>query len=158
VLVVPDSSSLITLAVCDCLGLLDELFESVRVPFAVHREVVVGGKAYAVELQGFLEGKVDEVDLRHLVIAAGGLGQGELEAMALYRAIHADLLLIDDRRARAVAKVNDIKTVGSLGVLLLAKQRGLIPEIRPLVKRIQNSPIHLGDRIIAEVLRLVDEE
>lgn len=55
------------------------------------------GKPHAAALQEFLEGKVLSVDLKKYVIAALGLGQGELEAMALYRAIAADGLLVDDQ-------------------------------------------------------------
>ena len=54
---------------------------------------------------------------------------GETEAMLLYKQIDADKLLIDDQRGRNVAKINHIETIGSLGVLLVAKQRGLINEI-----------------------------
>jgi hypothetical protein len=77
--------------------------------------------------------------------------------MALYRQIDADLLLIDDRRARAIARLNEIRTVGSLGVLLFARRSGRVPELRPLIEMIQQSEIHLGKRLAEEVLRLADE-
>lgn len=80
-----------------------------------------------------------EVELGDLVVAGVGLGQGELEAMALYRRLHADLLLIDDYRARKVAQVNAISIVGSLGILLRAKESGLLKEIRPFVERIRTA-------------------
>ncbi len=156
-LVVADSSALITLAACDCLNLLNDLFESVRVPSAVYREVVVDGKPHAAQLQEFLKGKVEPTDLQRLVIAAGGLGRGELEAMALYRQLDADMLLLDDRRARTIARLNKIETVGSLGVLLFAKQRALVPGVRPLIEMIQRSQIHLGKKVAEDVLRLADE-
>jgi predicted nucleic acid-binding protein len=157
VLLVADSSALITLAACDALDLLERLFDRVRVPKVVRHEVVVPGKPFAVELQEFLRGKAEEVNLQHFVIAAGGLGQGELEAMALVRLLNADLLLIDDRRARAVAEINEIKSVGSLGILVLAKRKGLISKIRPYIDRIQASQIYLGPDVVAEVLRAADE-
>ena len=59
---------------------------------------------------------------------------GETQAMLLYKEVAADYLLIDDRRGRKVAKINQIKTVGSLGVLLQAKRIGLIPRVAPLVE------------------------
>ena len=55
-----------------------------------------------------------------LEILEGLLGSGEMEAMALYKKLNADWLLIDDEKARKTARFNKIKVIGSLGVLLLA--------------------------------------
>ncbi len=46
---------------------------------------------------------------------------GETQAMLLYKELAADFLLINDKRGRKVAKINQIKTVGALGILLQAK-------------------------------------
>jgi predicted nucleic acid-binding protein len=97
------------------------------------------------------------VDLRDFVIAAGGLGRGELEAMALYKRLDADRLLVDDMRARKVAHLNSIQVVGSVGVLLLAKERGLLLAVRPPLDVIQRAGIHLSPAIVAEALRLAEE-
>ena len=69
-----------------------------------------------------------------------------------------DLLMIDDRRAKAVAKINEIKTIGSLGMLLFAKRQGLIAEVAPYVAKIRESEIHLGAQIAADILRLAGEK
>ena len=61
-----------------------------------------------------------------LEILEGLLGSGEMEAMALYKKLNADWLLIDDEKARKTARFNKIKVIGSLGVLLLAKEKNLI--------------------------------
>lgn len=100
-LVVADTSGLLALAACESLPLLDRLVGEVRVPPAVFRECTLAGKASADVLEAYLRGKVTYVDLTELVIAAGGLGRGELEAMALYKRLSADRLFIEDRRARS---------------------------------------------------------
>ena len=82
---------------------------------------------------------------------------GETEGMLLYKQIDADKLLIDDQRGRNVAKINHIETIGSLGVLLVAKQRGLINEIAPLLSLLENSDIYLSKQIIVTVLELANE-
>jgi predicted nucleic acid-binding protein len=97
------------------------------------------------------------VNLGQLVIAAAGLGQGELEAMALYKKLSADRLLVDDNRARRVARLNGIEIVGSVGVLLLAKERALLPSIRPRLEEIRAAGIHLGPEIFSAALRLAGE-
>jgi predicted nucleic acid-binding protein len=156
-LVIADTSALIALAACDALPLLDHLFHDVRVPSAVFRECTVPGKPSAEQLKDYLRERVIEVDLQDFVIAVAGLGQGELEAMALYKRLHAELLLVDDHRARKVAYLNGIEVVGSLGVLLRAKESGFIMEIRPLVRAIQAAGVHYGVQLVEEALRLTGE-
>ena len=156
-LVVADSSALIALATCDGLEILLQVYEEVRVPQAVYQEVVGQGKPQSAALELFLSGRVIEVDTARWVFAAGGLGQGEIEAMALYRQISADVLLIDDHRARVIAEHNHIHCIGALGVLLLAKQTGKLERIAPYVQKLRSSPIRYGDVLLNKVLELASE-
>lgn len=156
-LVVADTSALLALAACESLELLDALFQEVRVPPAVLRECTEAGKASAEVLSTYLRNRVAEVDLEAFVIAAAGLGRGELEAMALYKRLHADRLLLDDSRARKVARLNGVQVVGSAGVLLLAKSEGLIPSVLPLLEQIQAAGIYLSETLVSEVLQLAGE-
>ena len=156
-LIIADSSALIALATCHGLTLLDELFDDIKVPQAVFDEVIIEGKPVAEELRQYLCGKVFPVDLTMIIINAGGLGQGEIEAMALYKQAHADYLLVDDKRARKIAQFNHIEITGSQGILLLAKQQGAISKVKPYLDLLKNSDIHLDERLIAKILRLADE-
>ncbi|CAN5712640.1 hypothetical protein BH23GEM5_BH23GEM5_27000 [soil metagenome] len=156
-LVVADSSALVALAVCDGLTLLDGLFREIKVPPAVFRECTVPGKPAADVLAGYLQDKVETVDLSEFVITATDLGRGELEAIALCKRLGADRLLVDDRRARDIARLNAIRIIGSLGVLVAAKEQGFVPLIRPRIDAIRSTGIRLGDRIVAEALLLAGE-
>lgn len=98
--VVADTSVLIALATCKSLSLLSKLFEQILVPPSVYEEATVQSRFEAPVLKSFLRDRIHEVNLSELVIASSGLGQGELEAMALYKKLHADRLLVDDARAR----------------------------------------------------------
>jgi uncharacterized protein len=157
-LVVADTSAVVALAAADSLELLDQLFDAVRVPAAVEAELLVPGKPHQTVLQEFLRGKVVSVDLTRYVIAAPGLGLGELEAMALYKAIAADQLLADDERARKVARLNSIQVIGSLGILLLARGAGLISTIRPRIDAMQAAGIHISSALERDALRLAGEQ
>jgi len=156
-LIVADSSALIALAVCDGLDVLLRVYDDVRVPRAVYEEVVMQEKLEAAKLEAFLTGRVVEVDTARMVLAAGGLGQGELEAMALYKQLSADALLIDDLRARTIAEHNHIICIGALGTLLLAKQNGYIKKIAPYLQKFKLSSIHYGDSLLAKVMKLAGE-
>lgn len=156
-LIIADSSALITLATCQCLPLLDQLFDEVKVPLAVFDEVVIEGKRLANSLQAYLTNKVCPVELRHWVINVGGLGQGELEAMTLYKQLSADYLLIDDKRARKIASFNNINLIGSLGVLLLAKQQGLLSYLKPYLEQIRLADIYISEPLAKKLLKLAGE-
>ena len=156
-LIVADSSALIALAVCDGLDILQRVYDEVRVPKAVYNEVALQEKPQAAVLAGFLLGKVIEVDISDWVLTAGGLGQGEIEAMSLYKQISADALLVDDHRARLIAEHNHIHCIGALGILLLAKRNGQIEKIEPFVQKLRLSPMRYGDALLNKVLKLAGE-
>ncbi|MEE8583572.1 MAG: DUF3368 domain-containing protein [Acidobacteriota bacterium] len=157
-IVVSDASVLLALANCRSLQLLESLFEEIRVPGAVFDELAVPGKPMADSVSRFLDGKVTRLEPGELVEELSGLGGGEREAMALYWQLRADLLLVDDKRARKAARANGIRISGSLGVLLLAKERGLLKSVRPLLEELQASEIYVDGRLIRKALQLAGEE
>lgn len=157
-IVIADSSALVALSVCDVLHVLEPLFGEVKVPQAVFDEVNIANKPEAKALKQFLADKVTQVSLATLTIEkSSGLGKGELEAIALYRQVAADLLLIDDARAKKTAYINNVEVMGSLGVLLLAKQRGLIATIRPLLDELSDSDVFVSDNLLERILLLAGE-
>ena len=81
----------------------------------------------------------------------------EWSEIVLYKQLQADYLVVDDKRARKVAKLNQIKITGSLGILLLAKQEGLISAVKPLLDQLRTSDIFINENLIAKTLRLASE-
>lgn len=156
-ILVADCSALIALATCSALHLLDQLFGTVVAPEAVYREAVIGGKPQARQLQRYLQGRVRTIDPSYPVLLDGVSDRGETEAMILYRQLVADRLLIDDRRGRRVARINGIEVIGSLGVLLAAKQAGYINAVKPYVLQMTASDIYVTSDLIAAVLEIAGE-
>lgn len=156
-LIVADSSALIALAACDGLNLLLELYADIKVPEAVFAETVAPEKPQSDALGAFLAGRVIKVDTTRWVLAAGGLGRGEIEAMALYKQLSADALLIDDQRARVIAEHNQIHCIGALGLLLMAKQQGRVSEIASYIQKLRQSSVYYGDALLEKVLKLAGE-
>lgn len=154
-IIIADSSALIALASCNSLVLLDKLFCEIKVPQAVFNELVNQDKPQVQTLKNYLANKITLIDSSQLI--QQNLGMGEREAMTLYKQLHADLLLIDDAKAKRIAIDNDIKVIGSLGVLLLAKQKGLILKIKPYLDLILENKIYLNAVIINQVLTLSGE-
>ncbi len=156
-LIVADSSALIALAVCDGLDVILQLYDDLKIPEAVYAEIVAPEKPQSDVLGAFLSERVVKVDTGRWVLTAGGLGRGEIEAMALYKQLSADALLIDDHRARVIAEHNHIECIGALGLLLVAKQRGKLPHITPYIQKLRQSSIFYGDKLLARVLELAGE-
>jgi len=156
-LVIADSSALVALATCEGLDILLKVYDDVKVPQSVFDEVVVSGKSHASTLEKFLQKRITKVDTSSFVLSVGGLGQGELEAMALYKQLSADALLIDDHRAKAIAEFNEIYCVGTLGLLLLAKENKEIKNIAPYIEKLRASSLHFSEELLDNVLKLARE-
>jgi len=156
-LIVADSSALIAPAVCDALDVILQIYDDLKIPEAVYMETVAPEKPYSDALGAFLTERVVKVDVSRWVVTAGGLGRGEIEAMALYKQLSADALLIDDHRARVIAEHNQIECIGALGLLLIAKGRGKISTLTPYVHKLRQSSIFYGDDLLDQVLKLAGE-
>lgn len=156
-IIIADASPLVALATCDCLDILEQLFEELKVSKAVFDEVTVSNKPGSEKLSKFLQGKVEDIDLDDYIITGNMLDLGELTAIALYKKLRADYLLIDEKAGRRVAKMNDIKVIGSLGILVQAKRKGLLPVIKPYIEILRSSQTHFSDNLLDSVLSTVGE-
>ena len=156
-ILIADSSALVALSICQSLDLLEPLFGEVQVPEAVFNEVTISQKSESIELAKFLKGKVKTVETNCYVYLDAYADAGETEAMLLYKQINADWLLIDDKRGRKVAMINKIKTIGSLGVLLTAKKKGLISTIRPKLDLLARSNLYFSQALRQTVLDMAEE-
>lgn len=77
--------------------------------------------------------------------------------MILGRELGADLLIIDDYIAREYAKYLDFKITGTLGVILKAKEKGIIDKIKPYVDALIENGIYIGNNVYEDVLKLASE-
>ncbi|MBF0274784.1 MAG: DUF3368 domain-containing protein [Nitrospinae bacterium] len=154
-LLVADSSSLISLSTCQALPILKELFNEIKVPESVFIEVTQGGKKQSRELSGFLAGLVVSVD--EPIARKFSFGRGELEAMALYARLNANRLLVDDKKARKIAVENGMNIIGSLGVLLIAKEKGIIKSVSPYLHRLSRSDLYIKAELLNHIMNLANE-
>jgi predicted nucleic acid-binding protein len=82
---------------------------------------------------------------------------GEASAFALALEMPLSVLIIDDRTARRVAKSLNLKTTGTLGVLIQAKKRGLIVSVKPILAKIANTDFRITQKLVNKVLELAGE-
>ncbi|RKY62822.1 MAG: DUF3368 domain-containing protein [Candidatus Latescibacterota bacterium] len=90
-------------------------------------------------------------------IMAVSLGPGEREAIALALELKATRLLLDDLPARRLASSLGLEIIGTLGLLLWAKEQGLLPAVRPWVDTLLREGFYISERLLAEVLSTAGE-
>ena len=164
-IIVSDTSPITNLAAIGQLELLRQLYSSVSIPKAVYNEMVGVDKVVpgAVEVQTLSWIQIQAVINSQLVTQLqekhGNIDLGEAEAIILSIELKADLLLMDERRGRAVASSYGLNVTGLLGVLLQAKKQGLIPAIKPLIDRlIAQADFRVTPQLYAIVLQSADED
>ena len=95
-----------------------------------------------------------EVHLPHLrLLLPGALGPGEREAIGLAIQVGADELVLDDRPARRAAIAHGLPVVGTLGLLLRAKQHGPIEEVAPIMAAIVEAGHYASPELQMAVLK-----
>jgi predicted nucleic acid-binding protein len=163
---VSNSSPLILYAKIGRLDLLRAVFTEIVIPPAVYQEVVTDGSGLpgAAEIRaGLRTGWIVSAPLspsgerERAVALRAGLDGGEAEAIALALAAGVSPVLLDDRDARRFARQRGVRVIGSAGVLLLAKGRGLIPLVRPLLDELLAAGLYLSGFTYREVLARAGE-
>ena len=159
-IVVSDAGPLIALAKVDQLHVLHELFHEVCIPLAVHRELFAkhGPESSRLEdaLQSFLQVAPSPTTSPTVAKATSRLHPGEREAIALAFERKA-LLLADDRMGRNAARRLGLAVTGVVGVLLRAKEAGLLKAVRPVLIEVRQRGYWLSDEILILAARLAGE-
>jgi predicted nucleic acid-binding protein len=157
VIVVPDAGPLIYLAGAGHLAVLPALYDEVATPRVVWDEVTVAGDGLvgAAEVRAAASWlRVEDVEPDPLL--ATMLDRGEAAAIPLAERLRATLL-VDDADAREVAAERGISVVGTLGVLLLAKRRGLLPAVAAVLDRMTTLGMFVAPDLRAHVLAAAGE-
>jgi uncharacterized protein len=168
-LVIADASPLVALSLIDRLELLRQLFGVVHVVQAVAHEVLTGSftvsenRIRAAIEQGWLSvvdaslARSDGFAPKQLM-GWKQLDAGEAQSIA-YAASLADkaLILIDERAAKQLCDELGLATLGTAGILLLAKQKGSISWVRPELERLHQAGFWLSPVVIRQILARAGE-
>ena len=145
--IVADSTCLVALERVGNLMLLPDLFSPVSIPPAVNSEF---GRQF-----DWLE--VVELKTSHLADALKmTVGKGESEAISLASETNR-LLITDDKQARAYAKRLGVDVIGTIGLLIRAKQAGIILEINPILDALDVNSFFISRALREEALKIVGE-
>jgi len=166
-IVVSNSTPLIYLAKIGRLDIIQKVFERIFIPEAIFEETVIRGKALGMTDASIIERAVEawiimirvkpEVDMEYRFLNENErLGLGEREAIKLCKQLNADFFIADDREARRVSKILNIKPIGTFGVIVQAWRHGLITSGEAL--QILDELVKAGFRIGSAVYRRILDE
>ena len=146
--VIINASPLIVLFKSNQADLLPQLFDDILVPEAVWDEVTAFDDIAGKQLPTLPWLQRDKINHIAPEVASWDLGKGESAVLSLGLDNPNFTIIVDDRAARSCAKTLGIATLGTGGVLVLAKRRGLISEVTPRLKALQNVGLWLSDAVI----------
>ncbi len=160
---VSDTSPLIAFSAIERLDVVRQVFDSILIPQAVADDVVAKGVGWvaAIPLQQAVRAG-DWIRTRNvapsplLTLLRRRLDAGESEAIALAEELSLPVLL-NDEDARREARALDLEITGALGVLKLAKLRGYLGAVAPLITAMRAAGLYYNDGLIERFLRDVHE-
>ena len=160
-IIVSDTSPISNLLVIDKLVLLQKVFSKVFIPDQVYMEILRLGD-FNFDLKDFR--KADWIirksihDLATYQALIKSVDAGEAEAVTLANELHADYILIDEKKGRTIAHQYNIKTLGLPGVLLKAKQQRHVPQVKTILDQLRNeADFWITEELYLQTLKLAGE-
>ena len=161
-IIVADASPLIAFGRIKQISLISKTLGKIIIPQAVAGECLVEDhRPGAYEIQRAIEEKIISITPTHKIKVKPGLleilDNGEANALSLALQLDAGIL-IDEKLGRDAAKKLNLKTIGTAGVLLLAKKKKLIKNISPIITELKNAGYYLSVELINAVLKQAKEK
>jgi predicted nucleic acid-binding protein len=159
-MIVTNTGPLIALAKIDRLSLLPQLFNDILTPPAVQRELLakIGREGSRLDnaLSHFIVVTKTPKFPLEVELTTALLDQGERQAIALAYQEKCPLL-IDERLGRIAAQRLSLTIMGTVGILLEAKERGLVTAVHPLLQDMRQQGYWLSDKLLATAARIAGE-
>lgn len=158
--VICDTSPLILLVKIGRLELLFQLYGQVLVPVSVLDEIRGRSTEETTAIESLVENQALEIQRgspEALERVPADLGAGEREAIALAMETEADIVVLDDREGRRVARERDLPVTGTIGILIEARARDMIPSVRRELDRLIEAGMWIDEAFYHRILHEFDE-
>lgn len=157
--VVSNTTPIISLLKIGKLNLLKELYCRIIIPYAVYKELERGkNKAYYLNLAALDWIDIRKIERPELKTDIHLLDDGEAEVIVLAKELNADLVIMDEIIGRKYAKDFNLNITGTLGILLKAKEKGLISSVGTLLDNLTEKDTWIHPKLILKVKKLAGEE
>ena len=156
--VVSNTTPILSLLRIGKLDVLRHLYGKVMIPQAVYREIEAGNdKDYYADVGNLDWIKITPVQSPFVRPYLFDLDDGEAETIMLAREQEADLAIIDEKLGRRYAVQLNIPITGTIGILLKAKEQGLITSVGPLLLELRDKSSWINDTLLKNALRIANE-
>ncbi len=157
--VISNTTPILSLLKINKLSVLRDLYGEIYIPFAVYEEIENGkDKSYYQNLKNIDWIKIQKIKSESSRFYFMDLDKGEAEVLILANEMGADLVIIDEVLGRRYAKKMELNLTGTLGILLKAKQKGLLSQIQNLLIELQEKGSWFNPQLIEKVLQLANEK
>jgi predicted nucleic acid-binding protein len=143
-IIISDTSCLIALSKIGMLNILKDLYQEIIVTREVQDEFGSKLPEWIIVLEVKDKQKQIEIEKR--------LDRGEASSIALALEIENTTLIIDEIKGRKIAQSFDIEIIGTIGVLLIANERGLIKDIISVILKLVNRGFRISDKLLEQLI------
>lgn len=141
-----------------CFILLDKI-NAFQILHSLYNKVVTTpqiAKEFGKPLPPWIEIKAVE-DFQQIIFYSKKVDIGEASAIALALELPSPLLILDDLKGRSLASQLNLNYTGTLGVLILAKQRGIITQLKPYFDKIKSTDFRIAADLLQRILEASGE-
>jgi predicted nucleic acid-binding protein len=154
--IVADTGAIISLVHIGQIDVIEKVFDDFYIAKAVWIELNnYDNPDFDNSILTGLKTRVKEISSKNYLLMV--MDFGESESVILFEELHADFLLIDDNKARLVAESLNINCIGTIGLLLKAKQKGLITELKPIFEKLIKVGRYISRKLLNDILIKIGE-
>jgi hypothetical protein len=156
--IVSNATPIIAFSRIDRLVLLQQIVGEIVIPEEVSKELLGYKKLDTKKIKNCKWIKVEKIKSKKDVeLLMPTLDKGEAEVIILAKELKADLVIIDELSARKVAMMMDLPLIGTIGLLISSKEKGLIKKVKPLWDEMIAQGIRYGKDFYHQVLTKIGE-
>jgi predicted nucleic acid-binding protein len=148
-IIISDTSCLIALSRIEKLDILQKTFNTILTTPQVAREFAQPLPSWIIPKEISNHSRFNEI---HLL-----LDEGEASAITLAIETKNSVLVIDEKKGRKIARELNLEIIGTLRILLLAKQKGIISAVKPLIEALHQYNFRFSKSIVEEILKEANE-
>jgi predicted nucleic acid-binding protein len=156
--VISNTTPIISLMKINKLFLLKELYQKIIIPSAVFEEIENGkDKPFYQNLKKFDWIQIHKIKNQPSIKYIFDLDKGEAEVLILADEIQADLIIMDEVMGRRYAKQLEFRLTGTIGILLKAKELGLITSLKEHIDELIEKGTWLSPSLVSKALKIAEE-
>ncbi len=149
-IVIADTGVIISLSTIKQLDLLNQIFGEYYIAKAVWFELLKYKSIISEDIFDVLHSRVKDIGgINYLSVM---MDYGESESVILYNELNADFFLVDDKKARIIAESLGVKCIGTLGVISIAKEKGMIAQLKPLFEKLLENKRYYSVDVLNKIL------